>query len=467
MTTDLLTILLQGIDMPAHRYSELDRYYRGHQPLAFLSPEAKTALGNRFGRMCSNIPRLAVTALAERLRITGFEGAAADLWPDWTRNDLDQLSEVAHREALLFGDSYVIVWADQFGRPTASVESARQVAVHIDPGTRQIVAAVKRWEDRYESVSYAVQYLPDRIVRLRANQIGAATSGFEIVDELANPLGVVPVVNLRNADLILAGRHGDPNGDTYNNQYGHSEIDDLKPLVDALNKTLVDMMTTSEFTGRPRRFATGIELTEEPVLDVDGNPVLDVDREPVMTEVNPIPEGARAMLSESEQAKFGQLEAANLAGYEASVRVILGQIMAVSTLPAHYIGVLHDNPASADALRAAEASLTARAEARQATFGRSWEQVAKLMVAVRDGVDPQQIEASVCWADAATRSVAQEADAVTKLFQAGLLPASYALKKLGYSDDEVAEIRTARRAEALDNQGVNLTAVQPTPRPAA
>jgi hypothetical protein len=80
--------------------------------LAFLAPEAKTALGNRFGRMASNVPRLAVTALAERLRINGFSDP--DLWADWIRCDMDQLSGVAHREALLLGDSYVIVWADRF-----------------------------------------------------------------------------------------------------------------------------------------------------------------------------------------------------------------------------------------------------------------------------------------------------------------------------------------------------------------
>ncbi|MGV9482550.1 hypothetical protein ACWDNR_24455, partial [Gordonia aichiensis] len=34
--------------------------------------------------------------------------------------------------------------------------------------------------------------------------------------------------------------------------------------VDSLNKILVDMMTTSEFVGRPRRWATGIELEEDP-----------------------------------------------------------------------------------------------------------------------------------------------------------------------------------------------------------
>ena len=69
----LLEDLLQTIsNEPAARYADLDRYYEGKQPLAFLAPEAKLALGNRFGLMASNIPRLAVTALAERLRITGF-----------------------------------------------------------------------------------------------------------------------------------------------------------------------------------------------------------------------------------------------------------------------------------------------------------------------------------------------------------------------------------------------------------
>lgn len=422
--------MMQRLDEPAARYAELDRYATGQQPLAFLSPEARTALGNRFGVMASNIPRLAVTALAERLRITGFSGDPA-LWADWIRCDLDQLSGVAHREALLLGDAFAIVWADRSGRPTVSVESGRQVAVKLDPGTRQVVAAVKRWETK--DTTEAFLYLPDEIVRLRANQRGAITpNSFATVAVVPNALGVVPVVNLRNSDRIVA-------------DWGVSEIDDLKPLVDALNKVLADMMVSSEFVGRPRRWATGIELTEAPVLDDDGNPVLDDDGQPVTVEVNPIPEGHRAMISENPAAKFGQLNAADLAGYEASVRVILGQIMAVSTLPAHYVGITTANPASADALRAAEASLTARAEARQQTFGRAWEQVARLMIAVRDGRDPYSIDdIRVQWADAATRSVAQEADAVVKLFSAGLLPATYALGKLGYSDDEIGKIRSAR-----------------------
>ena len=80
-----------------------------------------------------------------------------------------------------------------------------------------------------------VVYLPDEIVRLRAQQTGATTSGFVVIGTLANPLGVPPVVQLRNADRLLDD--------------GVSEIEDLKPFVDALNKVLTDMLTTSEYVG--------------------------------------------------------------------------------------------------------------------------------------------------------------------------------------------------------------------------
>ncbi|MFC9994674.1 phage portal protein [Nocardia sp. NPDC127526] len=414
---------MQRLEAPAARYAELTAYYQGRQPLAFLSPEARTALGERFGRMASNIPRLAVNSLAERLRVTGFSGV--DVWPDWLRNDLDQWAGVVHREALLYGNSYVTVWADQVtGLPKVTVESATQVAVNTDPGSRQVAAAVKRWQTK--TTTEAVLYEPDRITRLRANVTGATTQGFQVVDVFDNPLGVVPVVPFRNSDLLLGE--------------GVSEIEDLKPLVDGLNKSLADMMVTSEYVGRPRRWATGLELEE----DADGNPV------------NPIPEGDRAMISESADSKFGQLPSADLGGYEASVRVLLGQIMAVAALPAHYVGVFTDNPASADALRASEASLTARAEARQGMFGPAWEDVARLIVAVRDGVDPLTVNPRVQWADAATRSVAQEADAIVKLYAAKVLPHSVALAKLGYSESEIEEIRQARRLEALDAAAVDL-----------
>lgn len=430
--TDQLTTLLQKIDEPAAKYADLERYYSGTQPLAFLATAAKDALGDRFGRMATNLPRLAITSLTERLRVSGFTGV--DVWDDWLRNDMDELSAVAHREALLLGSSYVLVWVDQYGRPRVTVESAKQMACLRDPGTRHITHAIKRWET--DTTTEAVLYGPNEIIRYRANTTGATTNGFRVVESIANPLGVPPVVRLLNSDRIL--------------DEGVSEIDDLKPLVDALNKILVDMMVASEYTGRPRRYATGIELEETPVLDENGDETGETEA------VNPYPESNRMMIAEEAAAKFGQLEPGDLSSYNNAVDILLSQISANSALPHHYLGILENQPASADSLRASEASLTSRAEARQKQFGRAWEDVARLIVAVRDGVDPLNVDVRCKWSDASTRSVSAEADATVKLVSAGVLPVTYALQRLGYTDDEIEKIRVARRTEALDTAGVNL-----------
>ena len=148
-----------------------------HPAAGVLSPEAKAALGNRFGVMASNIPRLAVDRAgraAAHHRIHRRHRPVGGLDPQRPRSDV---RGVAHREALLLGDTYVIVWADQFGRPKVTVESAKQVAVQTDPGTRKITAAVKRWETK--TTTEAVLYLPDEIVRLRANQTGATITGIQ------------------------------------------------------------------------------------------------------------------------------------------------------------------------------------------------------------------------------------------------------------------------------------------------
>ncbi len=418
---DQLTRMLQALDAGAARRASLENYHAGRQPLAFLTPEARDAIGSRFTRMASNVCRLAVNSLAERLRVTGVtvDGQpAAQLWADWLANDLDQLAGVVHRDALVLGESFAIVWADVAGNPLVTVESAHQIAVERDPATRTVTAAVKRWTTGtpdQPTGTAVVLYTPNEIVKMSSTAVGA-TTGFTTTEVLVNPFEQVPVVPFAASDRIL----GDP----------VSELDDLMPLVDGLNKVLLDMMVSSEYVGRPRRWATGVEPKEE------------VDEDGITREVNPFPEKNRMMLSEDPAAKFGQLDAGDLAGYQGAVSVLQAQLSAVSGLPPHYLGVHGDQPASADALRASEASLTARAEARQRTFGRSWEQVARLMVAVRTGQDPATVRARVSWADPATRSVAQEADAAVKLVQAGILPREYALRKLGYSDAEITEITT-------------------------
>ncbi len=416
---DQIKGLSQSLDERAAVISQNERYLSGNQPLSFLSATARSAV--KLSRMASNIPAVQVTAIAERLRVTDMSlGGRKDaaLWGDFQRNDLDQLLPLAFREALGLGSSYAIVW-DRTGRaaPKVSIESASQVILDVDPGSRETTAAFKRWS--VGGMTQARLYLPDAVIPFTADGENAA-AGWREGSHVKNPLGVVPVVEFRNATRLLGP--------------GVSEIEDLKPLVDALNKILADLMVGSEYYARPRRWATGVELE----TDDDGNPK------------NPFPEGDRMMISEAVEARFGSLPAADLASYEAATKILTSQIMAVSALPAHYLGSLTGQSPGADGLRAAEAALAARAEAKQSLFGRPVEAIGRLMVGIRTDTDPDAHEVAVRWADPATRSVAQEADAVVKLHAEGLLPTDYALARLGYDADQIAEIRVARRAESLD-----------------
>ena len=417
--SNVVTEMAQALTERAASIDENRRYLSGRQPLAYMSKVARDA--TKMGRMATNLPRLQVTALAERLRVTdlsvdGVRDRA--LWGAYRANDLDQRLPVAFREALGLGSSYAIVW-DSTGRaePKVSIESASNVVIETDPGTGETVRAFKRWTAR--NTSFGVLYEPDVVRRFESSSAGA-TVGWREQSSIPNPLGVVPVVEFRNSDWL-----GGP---------GVSEIEDMKPLVDALNKILADMMVGSEYYARPRRWATGVEMG----TDDEGNPV------------NPFPEGDRMMIAEDVQARFGSLPASDLGSYEAAVKIIVGQIMAVSALPAHYLGSLTGQVPGADGLRAAEASLSARAESKQHQFGRSVEAVGRLMEGIRREVDPDSVAVRVHWADPATRSVAQEADATVKLHAAGLLPTDYALAKLGYDADQIRDIRLARRAEAAD-----------------
>ncbi|WP_425308421.1 phage portal protein [Ammonicoccus fulvus] len=414
--------LIQLVGANAAQHTRLVAAYEGRSPLSYLSPEARAALGNRLQAINVNVPRLTVDVLGERLRVIGFDQPG--IWEDWTFNHMQTMSATAHTEAMLLGECYAVVWAHPDGRPKISIESCTLMAADIDPVSHAVRGAVKRWEDR--NGTHAVHYGPESITRYHSAATGAY-GGFRAVEVLPNPLGVPPVVRLVNGDRLTS--------------VGISEMTDVLSLTDLLVKLTTDLATASEYAARPRRWASGVELVE----DAEGNVI------------NPFPESARMMLAEDVETRFGSLPGSDLGGYENAITVVLKLISAVSGLPERLLGVGSDNPTSADSIRASEASLTAKAEARQRQFGRAWSEVAALVHAVRTGADPLSLDIRPVWADAATRSEAQEADAVVKLYASGLLPQSYALRKLGYSTDEIAEIQAARRADALATAGTDLT----------
>jgi len=425
-TQSILDNLSQRLDETQGELSRLDRYFDGRQPAAFLSPKSREALGERLRVLGVNFPRLLVNSIAERMHVTGFRAIGADaaddaLWKVWQANDLESQAHLAHVDALVYGRSFVFVWAGANG-PLVTVESARQVAVITDPATGVVRAAVKRWDDG--TTHHAGVYEPNKITRYKGQE-----NALRAVEVIPNPLNEVPVVPLVNKGRLL----------DFN---GASEMIDVLDLTDGLAKIMSDAMVSSEYFARPRRWVTGLEIVE----DDDGNPV------------NPFSnEGDRLWQSEDPATKFGQFEGARLEGYGDLAALLTQQIGAVSGLPPHYLGLNGDQPPSADAIRSAEASLVAKVIGKQRTYGRAWAKVADLIVKVRDGHNPNDYE--TVWAAPDTRTPAQIADAAAKLAGIGVPLESVLADPMGYSPSQIEQIKQARRSAALDQAGTDLGAL--------
>ncbi|MCA2255828.1 phage portal protein [Mycobacterium intracellulare] len=443
MSSPLLIEMQQRLTAGLHRRTENRAYWDGRQPLAYLAPEAVAALGNRFGVLSVNYARVAITALTERIRLNGFDGVP--VWDKLFSLDYDTLSDTLHREALLQGESFCLVWADEQGNPTITIESGETMAVKRDDVTRQIVAAIKQVTVKESPATKGYTdvwlYTADAVEHWRSNTPNGGGE-YDLVERQPNALGTVPVVSFVNADLLPSAWRGLP----YLEYAGESEIQPIKPLIDAMAKTVADMLVAQEFTARPRRWATGIEPTMQPVLDDDGHPVIDENGDPVTEAVNPIPESNRAMLASSEHARFGQLEGASLQGFKTSVDILVQAIMTVSALPAHMCGITTANPSTSEAMQSAEAGLTSRAESKAKLFAKSHEQVARLVYAIANGVDPASVSVRALWGPFDVRSEAAAADAATKLYSSGLLSRRGMLERLGLPQDQVeAELTSIQR----------------------
>jgi hypothetical protein len=423
----VIDVLTEAIDLRHIQLDIADSYHRGDQPLAFLSPIQRRVLGNRLDTVSANYCRLATDLLAERLVVEGFtqQGQALpEVWTDWQRSGMELGHRIAILEALVLGQSFLTVWVDDLGAPMISTDTPREVAVEHDPLTHQITRAVKRWRSA-DDASHAVMFEPDQLTVFRGPDVperGALPSThWTQVDTIANPLGVVPVCELRNSGR-LHERHGVP------------ESRQIWALVDALSKLLSDVLVASESASLPRRWATGLAIQE----DDDGNAVNPFDPSP-----------GSVWTAEDPAVHFGQFDEPAMAGYDVLITMLIRQIGAIAGLPDHLIGIAGVDPSSAEQIRAAEASLVSRAYSRQIVFGPALSRVGALCQALRTG-GAVPIDVEVAWRSPESRTRAAEADAATKLYQAGVLPLEATWAELGYGPAEIDQLRQQNVRSMID-----------------
>jgi hypothetical protein len=409
-----------------------DLYYNGTQPLQFLAPEVRQQVGNRLTSLVINWPRVIVDSVQRRTYVEGFRlgrGGLADdeMWRIWQANDLDEWSQLAHIDALVHGRCFLSVWGDDADpeTPRIAVESAHQMTVAYVPGGRSLRAALKRWRDDEQGVEYATLLEAGQVTRWAADSgtSGASSSNpdWRFDRRLPNRLDAVPVVPMINRPRVL-------------DLSGESELTDVIPLADAVNKLATDLMVTSEFHATKRRYATGIQIPEA------GGEAGDADLRRLRAE-------AAAYWDQATKGKtwlagpgvqFGQFDEATLDNFAGAIRLFTSQIAAIGGLPPDDLGLNTVNPASAEARRAAETVLINRAKEKMRSWGGTYERTMRLALAVQQGVPVRALPAELrgmetIWADPQTPSFAAQMDAAVKGVQQDIIDSEQAQEDLGYT----------------------------------
>ena len=414
-------------------YDVIDRYWIGDHPLAFATEKFNNAFGRLFRAMSNNYCPRVCNALSDYLQLKAITSSKQEytntLNDFWEQSRLDFNSGVIDTSSFRYGDGYAIISKNSKGQLRLYKQNSRSLRVmYDDEEPDMITLAIKCWK-RLDGYWRLNVYVPGRVFRFVSRsktQGGFAPTKLAAYMEYTEGDGsdqptrdnVIPVFHFPN--------------EPGNDGSGISELNEITPQQDGLNKTICDMMVASEYQAFKQRWATGIELE----LDDDGNP-----KPPAVNAID------RLLFSGNEEAKFGEFGPLDLKGFLEASEAFRYEIARLSCIPLHHLGMLSGGWPSGEAMKTADVPLEAKKRDRQICWGNKWEQIACYIL----GVYPDEATGDLVkaeWEDVSPRNDLNEAQADQFKAQAAQtrlqlgVSKNQVLTELGYSEAEIAQFDT-------------------------
>lgn len=440
---------LTGYRLPNKRkrigFLNLDAYYDGEQRLEQLGYAVPEDL-REFTTIVA-WPGTYVDTIVDRCQVVGFrlpgEADADDgLWEMWQANDLESESALARVDRKVFGRGYYCIGTndDDPDMPLITVDSPLQMTHEWSNRKRTTTAAARFYVDDSgpKRTRHATLYMPDAtiwVVRENGRWVEEERDDHE--------LGRVPVVPLLGKQRT-------------HDRYGISSMLRLIGVTDAAARALTNAQVATEVMALPQRYAAGLDPKDF--------------KDPETGESLTTWEAyfGAVWSSINKDANFGQFDAADLSNFTGIISHYAQLAAGLSGLPMRYFGQLSDNPPSADGIRADESRLVKTAENDNVGEADALEDVMTIADRIRTGdwnTDLRRLETQ--HRNPATPTVAQEADAAVKLYQAQITSKRQARRDLGYTQaqidtmeqddaEEVTDPTLHRIADGLLNAGAGL-----------
>lgn len=256
-------------------------------------------------------------------------------------------------------------------------------------------------------------------------------SGPWVLDRIPNPLPRVPVTMINHRPQL-------------DRPYGMSRI--TRPVIyltQSAVRTLLRTEVSAEFYNAPQRYAMGAK--EEDFQDAAGNPI-----SPWQTIL-----GKVWMIGRDEETgdipTVGQFPQATMQPNVDHMRMITTLFAGETALPVSTLGIIHDNPASAEAIDAAWADLVGEAELCWPEFGARLGEVGQNILMLAHGLTklPDSLRGlGAKWRNAATPTLWAQTQATLAQIEKGVLrpDSEVALEQMGYDTVDISRIRAEHAA---------------------
>lgn len=394
-----------------------------------------------------NFMPIPVDVLKERMTVVGFDAAAPQggeegiFWQWWQVNRMDGVQKGVHLANFRDGDTFVIVgWDNERNMPTfdhnLAYDGTSGVRVFYQEEDRhQVDYAFKLWRIEEEDLANAGYgrrlnvYTADAIYKYRSDSRFAEGAWGPVIEtdgagnqlpwpipwvgEAGQPLGVA-VVPFRN----------NPCGYTD----GTSELHDLIPVQNALNKLIVDELMAADVE------SFGM------ITKAGGGDPASITVAPRSILYDPDPE-----------TTWDQIPASDFAGIRALVKDYIMRIAQISRTPLSYFQVT-GQISSSETQKADDTGLVSKAEDRSVDIGNSWEDcmilARRLHNAFAEGPEldeGERIETQWASFERVDKLQTEErrSNTALNLVKAGATPRG-AFKAAGYNDEQVTELVGSR-----------------------
>lgn len=402
------------------------RYYEGDHRV-YLNDVMREMMQSGEGFQ-DNYCELVVNTMTDRLQVQGI-GSGDEAADDWAgelmrRNRFDALQLDVHQSVIRDGDSFVLVEYEEGGGVRFYHEEAwdgvEGMMVVYGRKRREIVAAVKVWhevEGRRVNIYYG-----DRVEKYLikdADEDSGDAGKLERMDEVAWLPGRVPVIHFKNR----AGSR---------DMLGVSEIKAAIPLNDALNRTLVSMVMTSELTAFPLRVAKGFAppaLLEPGMWVTIGAEGISAD---MQVDAYTLPPGEiKSLINQCE--------------------MLIDQIGTVTLTPLPSLAGA--SSASGEALKERKDGLVGKVMRAQTRIGNAWEDMLSMASVVHNAYDVARVDEAVVW-DARWKDaqVRNDVDVIANAVAVRDAVGEREFLRLigtvfGYTDDKIDAVMAERQVE--------------------